>query len=603
MAISTVTALVFGGSAAKRTGEKIVDGLFEFAKQEAAVRLKNWKAKNHAENILKHIRQLRHVKTIMQTEKEVDLTKFYHPAKIEIDGKRKTINQLADINYDGCIVIEGIAGQGKSTFLRYLATVEFFTTHRIPVFLELRKIRQGQTLISLALQELKALGFEMDERVFNIFAKNGRILLFLDAFDELKEELRQDTITDIETLIRQNDQLRIVITSRPESGISNSPFLRIFRLCLLEGNEYEAVIARMSLDSEVADKIISGIKKESTHIANILTTPLMVSLLLVRYKIDQSLPQNRIAFYDTLFELLLQRHDKTKGGYRRPRKSSCGDAVLLEFFNALCFVTRKAHETSFSVSELNAFGKEALKIINESHDAGNMLLDVIEITCLILRDGSDCAFIHKSVQEYHCSLFIKGQPDESVKLFYEGVKPKWMAWDDELEFLSSIDRYRFTKYYYIPELSDALGVSNSADFKTGDFDMTEKVYEIFKGDFLTFNPGGNERHKSLKCILIDKFSIRDLTRHYISAVFAIDRIRIPADLFRKDESSPTQVVCVADLLRSGLFTELYSACLSILRELGEALKSSEEYVAHVYRTKDIFDFDRKSAPDTSIVIG
>src|SRR5207249_1599742 len=117
--------------------------------------------------------------------------------------------------------------------------------------------------------------------------------------------------------------------------------------------EYEHVVRRMANDDATANAIIYGIRKEATQIARLLTTPLMVALLLVRYRIDQSLPQNEASFYDELFSLLLQRHDKTKAGYVRPRKSRVSDVELEEFFNALCFVTRKANESSFSRRQLH----------------------------------------------------------------------------------------------------------------------------------------------------------------------------------------------------------------------------------------------------------
>src|SRR5262249_1180182 len=154
-----------------------------------------------------------------------------------------------------------------------------------------------------ALQELKALGFDMTEDLFHLFAEKGRLLLLLDAFDEVKEDLRQDALAEIDALARQHEALRIVVTSRPGSGVESSPFLRVFQLCPLENQEYELVVRRMANDDVTADTIIKGIRKDGSQIAHLLTTPLMVALLMVRYRIDQSLPQNEAAFYDSLFSL------------------------------------------------------------------------------------------------------------------------------------------------------------------------------------------------------------------------------------------------------------------------------------------------------------
>lgn len=163
---TTSTMLIASGIAGKKLVENVVSDLYSLARKEAGFQLKKWKAANHTDTISKRIRQLRLVKTILQSEKEIDLTSFYHPSRIRMGDKRSIVHQLADLNADCSVVIEGTVGQGKSIFLRYLASVEFCMTRRIPVFIELRRYRAGQLLVDMALHELKSLGFEMTQDVF-----------------------------------------------------------------------------------------------------------------------------------------------------------------------------------------------------------------------------------------------------------------------------------------------------------------------------------------------------------------------------------------------------------------------------------------------------
>jgi exonuclease III len=67
--------------ASKKLVEGVVADLYDLAKSAAGFQLKKWKAANHAETISKHIRQLRMVRTILQTEREIDLAKFYCPSE------------------------------------------------------------------------------------------------------------------------------------------------------------------------------------------------------------------------------------------------------------------------------------------------------------------------------------------------------------------------------------------------------------------------------------------------------------------------------------------------------------------------------------------
>lgn len=582
----TTTSLILSGAAAKKLVETIVVDLYESAKRHVSLQVKKWKWVNHIDAIYKRIKQLRFVKTILQSEREVDLTNFYHPSRVYIGNQKVVVHQLADFNIDSSIVIEGTVGQGKSIFLRYLATVEFCVSRRIPVFLELRRCRAGLSLTEMALQELKALGLEMSLDMFNFFVGEGRILLLLDAFDEVKEELRQDLITEIENLIRQHEALRVVITSRPESGIATSSFLRVFRLCPLEGREYEEVIKRMAHSPEIAQAIIAGIRKEATQVAQLLTTPLIVALLLVRYRIDQSLPQNSAAFYDSLFALLLQRHDKTKGGYVRPRKSGTTDIFLEEFFNAFCFVTRKADQVSFGRAELKGFAKEALALVGTKSDIDKLLADIVEITCMLITDGEETRFIHKSVQEYHAAVFIKGQPDDLVRNFYQAMKAKWSIWQQDLRFLAQIDRYRYLKYFYIPELRRVLTLGGEI--------CTDKIPpalidEVCGGDYVTF-----EKNRRTFYHHVTGRSWPTLQMVYNSA-YGGDIFQCVSKADRA-AASPAEImdykaVTVSEMIKhSEIGEEIKACCISFCESLQRELKNAEAFTARVDGMKDVFRF-------------
>ncbi len=592
----TSTSFIATGIAAKKLVESVITDLYGLAKTEAGFQLKKWRAARHTDTVSKRVRELRLVKTIWQIEKEIDLTDFYFPSKVHVGKSRVSVHQLADLGYEGNIILEGTVGQGKSILIRYLAATDFCLNRRIPIFIELRRLRQGQSLEDIALQELKALGFEMTAEVFDFFAKKGRLLLLLDAFDEAKDELRQDLVANIERLIRQYESLTVVVTSRPDSGVSASPFLRVFRMSQLEGNEYEEVIRKMAHDPKTSDAIISGIRKDSSQVAALLRTPLMVALLMVRYRIDQSLPQNSAAFYESLFPLLLQRHDKSKGGYVRPRNSGCSDSMLQDFFNAICFVSRKADETSFTQAQLKIHAREALSIVGEKSDVDKLLDDVIEITCLIIRDGEEARFIHKSVQEYHAALFIKGQPDMSAMRFYEAMAKSWRSWDQELRFLRQIDRFRFFKHFGIPALQRMFGPADGAVDEPADCSL-EVASRLFGEDVLRFDPnsngskslvvGSSMKHWPLQCSLGGS--------PYLKSVFAVARKDVSEDLVFKESASDN--VTVNDLLRSDKAgAKVLDGCSKLYSILKKELREAVEYVSHIEETSALFDFTSPPKP-------
>jgi hypothetical protein len=101
----------------------------------------------------------------------------------------------------------------------------------------------------------------------------------------------------------------------------------------------------------------------------------------------------------------------------------------------------------------------------DAGDIQKMLADIIEISCMIVTDGDEARFIHKSVQEYHAALFIKRRPDESAAKFYDAMHTRSTTWSQELRFLESIDQYRFLKLFHIPSLErlfSSIGVDEAA---------------------------------------------------------------------------------------------------------------------------------------------
>jgi hypothetical protein len=84
--------------------------------------------------------------------------------------------------------------------LRYLCCVELERAQQIPIFLELRRITRENTLIERIKNAFQALGLSVDDELFHALASSGKILLLLDAFDEIPDDLKDTVLTDIEDL-------------------------------------------------------------------------------------------------------------------------------------------------------------------------------------------------------------------------------------------------------------------------------------------------------------------------------------------------------------------------------------------------------------------
>ena len=355
---------------------------------------------------------------------------------------------LADFGTDRNILIEGIAGQGKSVFLRYLCAVELARGQYLPVFVELQRIEEKQPLIEAILAAARALGLALDAEAFKELAASGRILLLLDAFDEVREDAKTRVLREIEDLATSHDKLRIIVTSRLDSGLAACPQLRVCRLSNLEKDEYKHVIYKLLDDEKQADGLIDQVSRHHGGMQNLLSTPLLVTLLVIRYKSYQDVPTQLSEFYDSLFIIMLQRHDGTKPGYKRPRACPLNDYQYRLVFDALCFFCKRLKGKQLDYKRFYSIVEQAIHESKLEVSPDKYLSDIISITCLLVKDGEELRFIHGSVQEYYAASFIRSKPDKVAIQVYDELfrYPAFVQWRQELRFLQEIDPYRYDKF-------------------------------------------------------------------------------------------------------------------------------------------------------------
>lgn len=75
----------------------------------------------------------------------------------------------------------------------------------------------------------------------------------------------------------------------------------------------------------------------------------------------------------------------------------------------------------------------------------------------MLEEGIDnYTFLHKSIMDYYASSFVKRLSEENAQLFYDGVREDHERWRELLNFLKSIDEYRFCKYLKLPAMQSLI---------------------------------------------------------------------------------------------------------------------------------------------------
>ncbi|MGM8891475.1 NACHT domain-containing protein [Psychrobacter sp. 1Y1] len=408
--------MLLTGAVAGIAGMKLADELKEPAKKAFGWLFEKGKNKydehkldKALNNLSDKIIKVTKVKTIYKGDDSIDLQGFYVPTRVE--GINTSVNFVTDIS-DKSIVLEGTVGQGKSIFMRYLTVQEANQGQRIPLFYELRRLDENDTLTNALSKQINNWITEFEITDFDRAAKTGSLVLFLDGFDEVPHNKVRKLLNEIEGWCERYPKMQLIISSRPEADIQHSNYLKVFKLSEYRFYEQSLLIDKLVEERESNSLLKQAIKDSNMEIQELLQTPLMVTLFVMNYRGSLEIPTNQHEFYKNLFTILISRHDKTKPGFKRESNSGLNELELQEVFEEFCFITFSMDILVFDDSKAIEVIKECLNNQNIRENPRMVLYDLSKNVCLILKDGLDYTFIHKSIQEFYYASFIHNQPGD-----------------------------------------------------------------------------------------------------------------------------------------------------------------------------------------------
>jgi hypothetical protein len=569
--------------------EQVLNDVYGLAKKKVDKQIKLWHIKKSTKQLIRHCKKIRLVKTLWQVDKAVDLKDFYCDSHLILDKKRTKIHNISDFGARKRILISGIAGQGKSIFLRYLCSNTLSIGGCIPIFIEMRRISSLSTICTHAKDFFQVIGCPVDDQIFSELLKSGKIILFLDGFDEVAETEKSRIINDIEHLALAHDELRILVTSRPESGLEVSPLFEVVKLDNLTNEEYREVIKKLAENKQFAENLIKQVEAHKSRLYDLLCTPLLVTLLVMSYKSFQELPEQLSEFYDSIFQVLLQRHDGVKPGFKRQRRCIFNDNQYRSVFEGLCYESKSIVKSIFTYDDISGFAAKSLAMQQLTDDPDKYVDDIVKVTCLILKDGKDYRFIHKSVQEYYAAAFIKHRPEPVAKRYYEQIISKRSSsfWQQEMRFLSEIDKYRYSKYYYLPYLSRILNCTPSTLPATIPIADTERVLFLVGDCRMSF---GQRGHNPMICYSIKitpfvplKYFEQMFQFDFSSVMEALETLALKSDKIPESDmryqSGERYDVTVKMIIEHGLLLEQFTTLVqSVLKDAFNNAHTTEEYL-------------------------
>jgi hypothetical protein len=445
-----------------------VKDLYEMSKDYLKEGLSKWNNAKNIKGLAKKVSSYEQVQTIWQREKKVRLSSFYYPSKVTFStGITKTVTSLRDLPLSGGLVLQGTVGQGKTVFLRYLCVQELSeqSSGRIPVFFELRKLDSSLPLEKALFETLQSLGFEVTEDLFEYYAESGKLVVLLDGFDELDESIINAVVRTLETWAVRYPKLQFIITCRPGGEIQKSNHFTTIPLAPLSPGDHKPFLSKIGVKGEVLDNLLAAIEGSPVEIRDLLTTPLLLTLLVLVYQNEGIVPNELPEFFKLLFSTVFSRHDRSKPAFVRKHKSGLNERKLEGLFEAFCYsVIRRKYTVNLKAEQFDLAFSDALRFSRDQCLVDGFKHDITNVACLLQEDGLYLSFVHKSLLDYYPAAFVKNCTDDQVQKIYSMFSSRdWHQWQHVLQFLSLIDTYRFAKYFAIPQIEGVLGMLGVLD--------------------------------------------------------------------------------------------------------------------------------------------
>lgn len=431
-------------------------------------------------------------------EQRIHIKKYTYRTKIISNATASDLQKCSDF-----ILISGTGGLGKSMMMRHLlleSATNYSENKKLPIFVQLKDYNNGyENILSFIFEKFEQLGngLKMDLLLEELNA--GRCILLFDGLDEINSTDRKKFEQDLEYFTDKYKDNMFIISSRP-TGIFVS-FQRFTELKLRPFNITQALSLIDKLDFRPDEpNIKTSFRSElentlyRTH-REFTQNPLLLTIMLMTYEQFAEIPSKMHIFYREAYQALSQKHDASKGAYKRTLKTGISADRFSDYFAEFC--ARSYRDEKFEFTELE-FEKYFKDLNEKKKDMAissyqDFLDDLTGSMCLMYYESGRYHFTHRSFQEYFCALYFSKQKDKhlfNISKFFENKRSRNYG-DITFNMLYDMISDKMDEYVFLPYLTHLL---NKCDVENGYFTFLEALYPTIRyevgttGDYISNTP-------------------------------------------------------------------------------------------------------------------
>ncbi|ELI6420599.1 TPA: NACHT domain-containing NTPase, partial [Aeromonas salmonicida subsp. salmonicida] len=173
---------------------------------------------------------------------------------------------------------------GKSTFLRHLMRLLIVdeSSDQIPIFFELKYFKDDRFEFQIS-EWLNHCRLDVEVHFIIKLLEQGRLTIFLDAFDELPSDLMDICERRIVELCQKYSNTNIIVTTRPNLQISQNSLGNHFKMTDLNRNQTTEILKKVCNTQAEALRAAHTIFS-SDFVSGAIKTPILAVLIALTYK-------------------------------------------------------------------------------------------------------------------------------------------------------------------------------------------------------------------------------------------------------------------------------------------------------------------------------
>lgn len=367
-----------------------------------------------AEYIDNYLEKFSKIKTFIHRDTRVPFYDVYYPVSIVTSSKKHIKDIIKLIEEKKYITISGNAGSGKSMLTKHIFMSSVQNSKSVPILIELRQFNTSiSTIEELITKIITNNKISPSDKITAKILSEGNFIFILDGYDEIFSQNKEKITRDIEAFVDRYSNNKFIVTSRPDAGVEALQRFDNHSIDSLKNIDIKKFVKQQleKYDKQLGKKIQEEIENPvNNDFRHYLSSPLLLSMFIFTFKNYPELPKQRSKFYWNVFDTLSSRHDSfsKSGGWQHERQSGLKNDELEKVLHWFSYISLFEGYYSFDLPYLKSNIQRIITSkIDGNPDLDKVIYDLNVSLSMLIKDGTEYTFPHKSLQEYFTALLIK----------------------------------------------------------------------------------------------------------------------------------------------------------------------------------------------------